>query len=333
MVTLLHSLDANAGKYSFLYKILKQSKPVVRNLSREVTPSGIKLLKKSDVRKIIPSIPLRRITPEIVSIATMGKKFADGGKFAKKFINTVPDPGEVLRQASKYGSGYVKTAERVSKSFIKHSDDLLFLSKKTMKKGDLPFSKKILPNFKKPKFVNEKLVEVLKRTGKKGYEVTAKITKWAAAHPNSSLSAIALAWYMTDPEGFSVALNKSGKTVAEFITTTVSSAAGGVGQGAIEGFTNILTSKRIPSVIVGVLIALLIFVRPVRRFALTPFKIIGQKMNETADKYEKKSSHSFKFNEVSVAKEEPSPKPSEFHRENNKSSSLRNKTGGSSVFD
>ena len=51
----------------------------------------------------------------------------------------------------------------------------------------------------------------------------------------------------------------------------------------------ILTIQKGPHIVFGTLLLLVIFVRPVRRFVFIPFKAIGNKMNKTADKYDKAS--------------------------------------------
>jgi len=281
--------EAQAGKFGFLKKILNQGDKAVKKLAKDVAPSSRKALDTSDLRKVLPNIPVKKITPEIASIATIGKKFTDQGPFATKFINSVPDPGETLRQFSKYGKGYVKTAERVSSTFTRHVDDMLAISKSSTKAGKFPFSIKHIPKFKSPNFVNKKFVEVLKRTGKKGYEVTTKISKWAAKHPKSSAAGVAFAWYMVDPEGFTEALRESGKTVAEFVAASAGGVTEGLGQGFLTKIKEILTIQKGPYIIFGTLLLLVVFVRPVRRFIFIPFKAIGQKMNKTADKYDKAS--------------------------------------------
>ena len=281
--------EAQAGRFGFLKKILKQGDTAVKKLAKDVAPSTRKVLDRSNLRKVLPNIPVKKITPGIASIATMGKKFTDQGPFATKFINSVPDPGEALRQFSKYGKGYVKTAERVSSTFTRHADDMLVISKSSTKANKLPFFIKHIPKFKSPNFVNKKFVEVLKRTGKKGYEVTTEIGKWAAKHPKSSAAGMAFAWYMVDPEGFTEALRKSGETVAEFVTASAGGVTEGIGQGFLTKIKEVLTTQKGTYIIFGTLLLFVVFVRPVRRFVFIPFKAIGNKMNKTADKYDKVS--------------------------------------------
>ncbi len=309
--------EAQAGRYGFMKKILKQGNTAVKKLAKDVAPSSRKVLDTSDLRKVLPNIPVKKITPEIASIATMGKKFTDQGPFARKFINSVPDPGEALRQFSKYGKGYVKTAERVSSTFTRHIDDMMAISKSSTKARKFPFSKYI-PKFKNPDFVNKKFVEVLKRTGKKGYEVTTKIGKWAAKHPKSSAAGVAFAWYMVDPEGFTEALRESGKTVAEFVAASAGGVTEGLGQGFLIKIKEMLTIQKGPYIIFGTLLLLVVFVRPVRRFIFIPFKAIGQKMNKTADKFDKTSD--FIRNQ-------------DIANGTDKASSTTNDKSGSSIFD
>ena len=286
---LLTYSEAQAGRFGFMKKILKQSDTAVKKLAKDVAPSGQKVLANSDLRKMLPNIPLKKITPGIASIATMGKKFTDHGPFATKFINSIPDPGEALRQFSKYGKGYVKTAERVSSTFARHADDILAISKRSTKANKFPFSPKHIPKFKNPDFINRKFVEVLKRTGKKGYEVITRIGKWAAKHPKSSAAGVAFCWYMVDPEGFTEALRKSSKTVAEFVAASAGGVTEGLGQGFLTKFKEMLTLQKGPYVLFGTLLLLVVFARPVRRFVFIPFKVIGRKMNNSADKYDKTS--------------------------------------------
>ncbi len=309
--------EAQAGRFGFLKKILNQGDTAVKKLAKDVAPSSRKALDTSDLRKVLPNIPVKKITPEIASIATIGKKFTDQGPFAIKFINSVPDPGEALRQFSKYGKGYVKTAERVSSTFTRHVDDMLVISKRSTKTGKFPFSKYI-PKFKKPDFVNKKFVEVLKRTGKKGYEVITKIGKWAAEHPTSSAAGVAFAWYMVDPEGFTEALRKSSKTVGEFVAASAGGVTEGLGQGFLTKIKEVLTTQKGPYIIFGSLLLLVVFVRPVRRFVFIPFKAIGNKMNKTADKYDK----------VSDFTQNP-----DIANGTDQASSTTNDKSGSSIFD
>jgi len=280
--------EAQASRFEFMKKILRQGDTAMKKLAKDVAPSSRKVLLDSDLRKVLPNIPAKKITPAIASIATMGKKFTDQGPFATKFINSVPDPGEALRQFSKYGKDYLKTAERVSSTFTRHIDDMMAISKSSTKARKFPFSKYI-PKFKNPDFVKKKFVEVLKRTGKKGYEITTKIGKWAKKHPKSSLAGVAFAWYMVDPEEFTEALRKSNKTVGEFVAASAGSVMEGLGQGFLAKVKEMLTIQKGPYIIFGSLLLLVVFVRPVRRFVFIPFKAIGNKMNKTADKYDKAS--------------------------------------------
>jgi hypothetical protein len=309
---------AQAGRFGFLKKILNQGDTAVKKLAKEVAPSSRKVLDPSDLRKVLPDIPVKKITPEIASIATMGKKFTDQGPFARKFINSVPDPGEALRQFSKYGNGYVKTAECVSSTFTRHIDDIMAISKSSTKAGKFPFSPNYLPKFKNPNFVNKKFVDILKRTGKKGYEVTTKIGKWAAKHPKSTAAGVAFTWYMVDPEGFTEALRKSGKTVGEFVTASAGGVAEGVGQGFLTKIKEILTIQKGPYIVFGTLLLLVVFVRPVRRFVFIPFKAIGNKMNKTADKYDNASDFT---------------RNPDIANKTDQTSSTTNGKNGSSIFD
>jgi len=319
---LLLAQNANAGRYGFISRILRNSDSGIKKLAKEIAPKTGKLLKKADIRKIIPDIPLKRITPGVEAIVTMGKKFTDQGRFATKFINSVPNPGEVLRQASKYGTGYLKTAKNVSKAFIKHSASLVRLSKKQLSNGNKKLIE-FLPKFKNQKFVSEKFVDVLKKTGKKGYKITSELASLAKKYPKSAAFTAGLAWYMVDPESFTVALRKSGQTVTEFVSKTFSSVSEGVGHGLVNSINDVLHSNNLSFFMLGFL-GLTFFIKPVRRFALIPFRMIGNKMENFSDKcddkYRKKTVKTAqKSDKIDICKK--------------KSSSLTNDSGGSNVFD
>lgn len=284
---LLTCQEVQAGKYGFLRKIFNQGDRPAKRLAKEIGPSARKALAPSDLRRILPEIPLNKITPEMKSIATKAKEFTDHGPFATKFINSVSEPGEALRQFSRYGKDYVKNARNVSDTFSKHIDKILPLSRRINKSGKLPFSPPdYFPNFKNPDFVNNKFVDILKRTGRKGYEVVSKIAKWAKDHPKSTAAGIAFTWYMIDPEGFTEAVHKSGKTIGEFVSTTASGAAEGIGKGAWTGLKESVSLKNSHHFILGIILLLTFFVRPVRRFVFIPFRIIAKKMDQVADNFE-----------------------------------------------
>lgn len=316
---LLTCQEAQSGKYGFLKKILNQGDKPAKKLAKEIVPSVQKVLAPSDLKKILPKIPLNKITPEMKSIAAKAKEFTDHGPFATKFINSVGEPGEALRQFSRYGKDYVKKAGNVSDTISRHIDDILALSRKTNKSRKLPFTyPDYFPDFKNPAFVNNKFVEILKRTGKKGYEAISEIAKWAKDHPKSTAAGIAFTWYMIDPEGFTEAVHKSGKTIGAFVSTTVSGATEGIGKGVWTGLKENVSMKNSHHIIFGIILLLIFFVRPVRRFVFIPFRIIAKKMDQVAAKFE-------------TPPDSPKEKPRNIHTTGPSIST--EKGSGSTVFD
>lgn len=266
--------------------IKMMSKPAgIKRLAKDIGPVVTKKMRVDEFRKLFPKIPPGKITNAMLTVGAVQKKFVSHSPFAKKILNHVNEPGEVLRQFAKYGDEYPAIAQKVSTNITKNIDKIPTMSSKELKK--LGMSKnmtKKLKNtslsFKSEKYISDAFVRTVKRTGKKGYEQFKKIIKWGVKNPKTAAITTAFLWYITDPEGFSESVQWTGQKIGE---STIEIATKPV-EGFLQGLKEKALGKNLPYSIIAVIIALIVFVGPIRRLLLLPFKILGRKIDGFVDK-------------------------------------------------
>ena len=275
----------HAGKYNWLFKAMKTTN--IGKVAREL-PKLTKTISKSAIKKALPKISLSKITPALQKIATFGIKIEKSGKFGKTFIRKAKDPAELIRQYGRYGPTYLKTAENFSKTVITGASKATKLSSKELAKfGNL--SKSTISKFKKPDYVNNAFVSVLKRTGKQGYKTIKAIGKWSSKHPGSATAAALSMWYLVDPEGCTDKMGKIGENVAKAGTDMATEVSEGVGRGISQSIKETWQGPHKRYFLTGiVIIAVLILLssRIIRRLIFFPFRLLGGKANTYLDKKE-----------------------------------------------
>lgn len=286
IVILVIAAPVSAGKLGFLKKLLPEAKSL-KKIAREL-PAGTKKLSKSDIRKALPDIDPKKLTPDLLKVAAVGSKIEKSGKFGSKFINNVGDPAEVIRQYGRYGPTYLKTAETFSKTVGPHAQTLAKMSNKELKKfGNL--TKNTIGKFTKEDFAQSAFVSTVRRTGKHGYETFNKIAKWANAHRKSAFAAGLLIWYTTDPEGCIDTIGDVGHFLGKGGTEVTTKVSSEIGRGAKEAVLEIWRGASRQYFIIGTLLLLIIFLlsnRICRRLLFFPLKMIGGKLNTYMDRKE-----------------------------------------------
>jgi len=257
----------------------------LKRLAKDVGPIVTKRIGVDEFKKLFPKIPKSKITDAMLTVGTVQKKFISHGPFAKNFLHHVKEPGEVLRQFAKYGDEYPSIAQKVSANITKNIDSIATMSSKELKNmgmadGMIKKLKNTGPNFKSEKYISDAFVHTLKRTGKKGYEQFKKIIKWGIKNPTPAMITASFLWYITDPEGFSESFNVAGQKIGGF----VSDAATKPVEGLLQGLKEKALGKNLPYSIIAVIIAIIVFVGPLRRLLFLPLKVLGKKIDGFVDK-------------------------------------------------
>lgn len=277
------NVNAN-NKLSWLVKINKnkQAKAVAQQIKRKSTkeiPSAADLAKKLNVSANMLQSPHTR------KLALIGKEISSTNQFSKKFLNESKMPSELIRQYSKYGKKYLNVVQKNAKLMKENSKKSI---SNTLKKIKTKYAglNKVINNFEKGRYDNDVIVRSIRRGGKSAYNVFS----WASKNPNKTLAAAAVAWYWNDPEGFTVALKSSGKTIGEFLSTVAVEASAGIGKGLIDGFKSSMENNTTSSTIFGfILLMTLLLVwksKTIRRVFSFPFVIIEKKLKNQINNLE-----------------------------------------------
>ena len=276
---------------SKLFKMMSEPEGIKR-LAKDVGPVVTKKMSVDDFRKLFPKIPPSKITNAMLTVGAVQTKFVSHSPFAKKFLHHVNEPGEALRQFAKYGDEYPAIAQKVSTNITKNIDRIPAISSKELKKLGMPDSmvkqlKNTSLSFKSEKYISDAFVRTVKRTGKKGYEQFKKIIKWGVKNPKTATITTAFLWYIADPEGFLESFQWAGQKIGE---SSIEIATKPV-EGFLKGLKEKALGKNLPYSIIAVIIALIVFVGPIRRLLLLPFKILGRKIDGFVDEKKSTSSH------------------------------------------
>ena len=254
-----------------------------------------KTIKQSDFTKNLPDIKLSKsLKPEVSDVVMVANKIAKKGDFEDKLISKTKYPTEVVRQYSKYGDTYLHTIKEFNQKAVSLSSSRI----KNLK-DNFPS----MPNvkFKTSQEFNDKFVATLKHTGKKGWEASQALMKLSVKYPKSTAVAGLYAWYVADPESFFEQKEKlvafvesSLKEGVKDVTKVVLGASGGI----MTGFMEVMKEKATPSNIVGLILALFLFILwKLRSYIKRFFKIKLENGLEKASKNNKRQDyHTNKYN-------------------------------------
>ena len=278
--------SASAKPLDFIKKIMTEDSRAIRRLSKSI-PSNkfVKTLRRSDIHKQLPEINLDKLTPDIIKIASVGRLIVSKGKRHEQFLNQVSSPQDVIRQYGNYGDDYLKVILNSGKTIQTHLSNVILRGAK----GVPDFSTKKLESFKSPDFSNNKLVDILKRTGKRGFQTVKQISIFASENQKSTASAGLLLWFMIDPEG----MLDSVQDISAFLTKASLGTGGaivnGVGQGTMEMFQQIITEGGSNFLFGGVVISILmLFFFPfARKLFFFPLLLLKRKIENVIDAKER----------------------------------------------
>lgn len=230
IVLLLSSISYGKffNKKSFISKLAGKN---VGKLAREVKESS--MTKKLVLQKISLN------SPSIDIVSSVAKNISTKSKFGDALISKTNYPTDVVRQYSIYGNAYIDTLQEFNKKSL------------SLNKVDIQNFKKKFPSMPKIDFensqvFNDRMVQTLKHTGKKGWEVSQKIFTLAQKNPKKSGVAILMAWYVADPESFFEQKEKLIASVGSILqegSSDVTKLALGASSGIADGFISVIKEK------------------------------------------------------------------------------------------
>ena len=188
--------DAKLNTSKFLSKV-KQSDSLV-------VGKTIKAIEKSEVTSISKNVKLRKLTPKEQLIDT-AETISKHSPYADKMINETKEPLLVIQTYSRYGDDFFKVAEVMD---VKVAGLKLYSSTKIRAKS-----------------TSEIYMNVLQKTGKKGFELSKRVAAYAKEYPKSIAAGAMFAWFIADPNGFEDALHTSGDNIAKFASIVVGETA------------------------------------------------------------------------------------------------------------
>jgi len=228
------------------------SKIVGKNLDK-VT----KTIRKSNFTKELPDLKLSKsLRPEVQTVVAVASKIAKKGDFEDKLISKTPYPTDIIRQYAKYGDKYLDTMKHFSRKIVD-------LSANGVKNIKDKFSNMPKVNFKTSQEFNDKFVETLKYTGKKGWEASKELMKLSTKYPRSTAVVALYAWYVTDPESY---FEQKDKLLAHIASTLeegvkdVTKLTLVASSGVTDDFIETVREKATLSNIIGLIVALFIFI-------------------------------------------------------------------------
>ncbi len=195
--------------------------------------------------------------PAISKVALIADGIAMKSPFGKTMLDVGSDPLSVVKYYSKYGDDFIRNTKILNTS---------------IKKINIPaLQKKLLPEFPNMKLrvfntdkqVIDRSIEVMQYTGKKGWEISKKIGKYAAENLKSAVAGVMFAWFLSDPNGFAEALDKAGNNINEFaylIAEKIGEGAAGVPIAAANGFWEKIKSEANPGNISILMLIVLLYI-------------------------------------------------------------------------
>ena len=213
----------------------------------------VKSIKKSNFTKDIPKLkPIKGLKKELSAIASVANKISKKGDFEDKFISKTKYSLSAIQQYARYGDAYFDTMKHFSKKTVD-------ISTSTLKQLKQKFPSMPKINFKSTEAFNDKMVETLKYTGKKGWKASQELFGLAKKYPKSTVVSGMYAWYVTDPESF---FEQKEKLLA-FLTSTLKEGVSDAtkltlesSSGIADGFMEVAKEKATVS---NILILILVF--------------------------------------------------------------------------
>lgn len=245
LIVMVLALDAGMASVFARRIAKKHSDTVIRKVDRNIVSSSTHL------NALITKAKLTRLAP-VDKLGVVAEAIAGKSAFAKQMMETT-DPLDMVRYYAKHGDAFLDTTQMFSSAVpavLRRTPNLDAL------KGRFPTL--TLTRYTTAKEVSGRFIEVLKLTGKKGWQLSKNLTTYAMKHNKSMAAGIALAWFLSDPNGFHEAMRKSGETLGDFVHAlseplghaTVKLAAG-LGSGIADGFKDVLSAN----VLIGLLAA------------------------------------------------------------------------------
>ena len=180
---------------SFYQKIVTKDPKLLNSLNREISTSKvINSTKEINIKKIAKPIP---------KIMAVAKIISEKDTFSEKLISSSSKPLLIVRQYSKYGDDYLKTLKDLNQNIKSNREEALKVIDKRFK-SKLNIKEINLDN------INEKVVDLIDRTGKRGLNLLKKLSKNSG---KITLTAMAIT-FIAMPEEFLDLLDKD-KTLQE----------------------------------------------------------------------------------------------------------------------
>ncbi len=193
----------------------------IRNMPNSVVKKTAKNIDASRVSDISKRVKIRKMSDMQkldASIDVISKKGKDAELLLEK------GPITTITLYSKHGDEFIEIYKKTQRSIMGIQAGTYEKLVKVIPVEKL--STKIIKNFKNisESGIATRFIKVMKNTGKKGYEISKKITKYAKENPKSSAVAIMYVWFLADPTGFEETLQKSGDNIAVFAADIVKTA-------------------------------------------------------------------------------------------------------------
>ena len=194
--------------------------------------------------------------PQYCLLAKSSLDIAQKSKYADELMARTDYPLDVIRFHMRHGDTFLDTMKGFSIGVGKTTSAQLQLLKRK-----LPNMPQI--NTVAMKEFNDKMVLVLRRTGKKGWEASQELMVLAKKYPKSTVVSGLMTWYVSDPESF---FEQKDKLIAQIESTVkegVSDATKvtlGASAGVAEGFMDVVKEKMTVSNLLILLLAFAAFI-------------------------------------------------------------------------
>lgn len=279
MKIILIALLLSSVSYGKLFDVkIFKNKLVGKNVNKLVNEAG-----ESSYTKKLVTQKISLNTPAIDVVSSVAQNISKKSAFGDALISKTDYPVDVLRQYTKYGDRYVDTVGEFSKKSMN-------LNKVEAHDFKNKFPSMPTINFKTSKEFNDKMVETLKFTGKRGWEVSQGLFALAKKHPKSTAVTALMAWYVADPQSFFEEKEKLMAFVSSTLEEGVSDATQLVlraSSGVANGFMSVVKEKMtVGNMMVLLLLFLSFMVWKLRSYIKRYFKI---KLEGFLQKEKKKS--------------------------------------------
>jgi len=188
-----------------LYKLFKKS--IMKKESTLITKTTKTVNESSYINKILKNSTIKVYKP-IDKLALSASLIAKKGDVVKNI--TKQYPLKMVRYYSKYGDEFITITNKMLPKI-----ENIKLPTNLIEKYNL----KNIAFLKNKELIAKRFLDVMKYTGKKGFEISKSLLKYANKHKFSTIAGVAFAWFLSDPESFNEALDKFGGNVAEFLAS------------------------------------------------------------------------------------------------------------------